>query len=100
MGPPFESLVDLYEASTRRFSDRELFGEKREGAWVWMTYRRFSQLVEDLRGAMAQLGIGAGDRVAVISNNRSEWALAAYAAYTRGAAYVPMYELQQPAEWQ
>jgi long-chain acyl-CoA synthetase len=99
MGSPFETLVEIYEASTRRFSDRELFGEKRDGAWVWMTYRRFSQLVDDLRGAMAQLGIEPGDRVAVISNNRSEWAIAAYAAYSRGATYVPMYEVQQPAEW-
>jgi long-chain acyl-CoA synthetase len=97
---PFETLADIYRESTRRFSDRELFGEKKDGRWVWMTYGRFAQLVDDLRGGLEQLGVGPGDRVAVISDNRPEWAIGAYAVYTLGASYVPMYEVQQPAEWQ
>jgi long-chain acyl-CoA synthetase len=96
----FDTLVDIFVQSTRSFSTRELFGEKKNGQWVWMTYGRFAQRVEDLRGGLAQLGVTQGDRVAVVSNNRSEWAIGAYATYTLGAAYVPMYESQQPKEWQ
>ena len=98
--PQFQTLVDILKRSTHTFASRELFGEKRDGAWVWTTYARFGELVDDLRGGLAQLGVGAGDRVAVISNNRLEWAVGAYASYSLGAVYVPMYESQQAKEWQ
>jgi long-chain acyl-CoA synthetase len=98
--PKFETLVDIFQQSTRSFSSRELFGEKKNGQWTWMTYAQFGQMVDDLRGGLSQLGVTSGDRVAVISNNRHEWAVGAYACYTLGVAYVPMYEAQQEKEWQ
>src|SRR5205823_12383675 len=72
----------------------ELFGTKTGDAWVFTTYAQFKKLVDDLRGGLAGLGIGRGDKVGIISNNRIEWAVAAYATYGLGAAYVPMYESQ------
>jgi long-chain acyl-CoA synthetase len=97
--PKFETLVDIFLQSTAHFGPRNLFGEKKNGQWTWMTYARFGQLVDDLRGGLAQLGVMPGDRVAVVSNNRHEWAVGAYACYTLGASYVPMYEQQQEKEW-
>ncbi|HEX8824969.1 MAG TPA: long-chain fatty acid--CoA ligase, partial [Archangium sp.] len=94
------TLVDIFQNSTRSFGPRPLFGEKKNGQWTWMTYAKFGQLVDDLRGGLAQLGVTHGDRVAVIANNRHEWAVGAYACYTLGAAYVPMYEAQLDKEWQ
>ena len=99
-GRSFQTLVDLYRTSVREFADRPLFGTKRDGAWTWMTYREFGARVDALRGGLASLGIKAGDRVAAISTNRVEWAVGAYATYTLGAAYAPMYESQQPREWE
>ncbi|ATB43979.1 long-chain-fatty-acid--CoA ligase [Cystobacter fuscus] len=98
--PRFETLVDIYLKSIATFGPRPLFLEKKSGQWVEMTYIQFGQKVDDLRGGLVQLGVKPGDRVAVISNNRHEWAVGAYAAYTLGAAYVPMYEQQQEKEWQ
>ncbi|WNG21315.1 AMP-dependent synthetase/ligase [Cystobacter fuscus] len=98
--PRFETLVDIYLKSIATFGPRPLFLEKKNGQWMEMTYIQFGQKVDDLRGGLVQLGVKPGDRVAVISNNRHEWAVGAYAAYTLGAAYVPMYEQQQEKEWQ
>ncbi|MFP2958730.1 AMP-dependent synthetase/ligase [Myxococcus sp. 1LA] len=98
--PQFQTLIDILKRSTSTFGSRELFGEKKNGQWVWTTYSRFGEMVDDLRGGLAQLGVGAGDRVAVISNNRLEWAVGAYATYSLGGAYVPMYESQQAKELQ
>ena len=95
----FDTLVEIFSESTKRFAQSPLFGEKREGEWRWMTYGAFKEKVDNLRGGLAGLGVSAGDRVAVISNNRNEWAVGAYAAYTLGAAYVPMYESQHAEEW-
>jgi len=95
----FKNLVDLYEQSCRDFADKELFGVKRDGAWSYMTYAAFKQRVDDFRGGLKKLGIGAGDRVAIIADNSVEWAVAAYATYGLRATFVPMYEAQPPDEW-
>jgi long-chain acyl-CoA synthetase len=97
--PKFESLVDIFEKSVQSFPNRELFGTKKGGSWSWMTYAEFGKEVDRLRGALASLGVGKGDVVAVIANNRVEWAVAAYATYGLAASYVPMYEAQHAKEW-
>lgn len=95
----FETLVEIFNESTKRFPQCALFGEKHGTEWKWMTYGAFKEKVDNCRGGLAGLGVKVGDRVAVISNNRSEWAICAYACYTLGAAYVPMYESQHTDEW-
>jgi long-chain acyl-CoA synthetase len=93
------SLVDLLDHSAETYAARELFGTKTGDAWVYTTYAQFKKLVDDMRGGLAQLGIGRGDKVGIIANNRIEWAVAAYATYGLGAAYVPMYESQLEKDW-
>jgi len=99
MAEQFKNLVDLCEKSCNKFKDRELFGTKVDGSWKWMTYGEFGKLVDDFRGGLASLGVGAGDKVGIVANNRVEWAVAAYATYGLGAAFVPMYEAQKADEW-
>ncbi len=100
MSEEFKNLVQLSEVSCEKFANRELFGVKKGGAWKWMSYADFKKLVDDFRGGLASLGVGPGDKVGIIANNRVEWAVAAYATYGRRAAFVPMYEAQLPKEWQ
>ncbi len=97
--PKFRTLVDIFEHSIATFADRPLFGTKKDGQWRWMTYGEFGSKVNALRGGLASLGVEKGDRVAIISNNRPEWAIAAYATYGLGAQFVPMYESQLTKDW-
>ncbi|HKQ71657.1 MAG TPA: AMP-binding protein, partial [Polyangiaceae bacterium] len=94
------SLVDLLENSVEKYGPRELFGSKSGDQWVYTTYGQFKKLVDDMRGGLASLGIGRGDKVGIISNNRIEWAVVCYATYGLGAAYVPMYESQLEKDWE
>jgi long-chain acyl-CoA synthetase len=98
-GQRFENLVDMFIASTQRYRNNPLFGVKTNGAYQWITYGQIAQQVDELRAGLAQLGVGKGDVVAIISNNSPEWAVAAYATYSLGARFAPMYEVQQPKEW-
>ncbi len=100
MAVKFENLVQLCERSCREFADRQLFGVKQGGAWTWLTYRQFGDAVDAFRGGLASLGVGRGDVVAIVANNRVEWAVACYATYGLGAAFVPMYQEQHDTEWQ
>jgi long-chain acyl-CoA synthetase len=98
--PEFTNLVLLLRTAIERYADRNLFGVRKDPGWEWTTYRQFGALVDRFRGGLASLGIGRGDRVAVISNNRLEWVVGAHAVYSLGAAYVPMYEAQLDKEWE
>jgi long-chain acyl-CoA synthetase len=96
----FENLVELWERSCREFAGRQLFGVKQAAGWTWITYAEFGELVNAFRGGLASLGVGRGDVVAIIADNRVEWAVACYATYGLGASFVPMYQAQLAKEWQ
>ncbi|MBK8216581.1 MAG: long-chain fatty acid--CoA ligase [Myxococcales bacterium] len=98
--PKFETLVDIFENSIATYPENDLFGTKKNGVWVWTTYLEFGKQVDAARAGLAALGIVRGDRVAIVSNNRVEWAVLAYACYGLGAAFVPMYEAQLAKEWE
>lgn len=97
--PKFDNLVDVYRQSVKKFADEPLFGTKQRGEWVWMTYAEFGTHTDEVRAGLAALGIDKGDVVAIIANNRAEWAVGAYATYGLAARYVPMYESQLPKDW-
>lgn len=100
MSVAFASLVDLQRRASEAYADRPLFGTKTDGAYAWMTYGEFGAQVDAARGALAALGVGADDKVAVIANNRTEWAVGAFATYGLGAQWVPMYEAQLEKDWE
>jgi long-chain acyl-CoA synthetase len=99
MARTFETLVELYERSCKDFASHDLFGVKHDDHWHWLTYAEFGERVDDFRAGLVRLGIGPGDRIAMVANNCVEWAVAAYATYGLRAAFVPMYEAQAADEW-
>lgn len=94
------NLVELVEESFQRYRDRPLFGTKTASGRTWTTYGEVSAAVDAFRAGLAGLGVRAGDRVAIVAGNRIEWAVAAYATYGLGAAFVAMYEQQRSKEWE
>jgi long-chain acyl-CoA synthetase len=95
----FETLVELYERSCERHAERPAIGELRDGTWHWTTYRELRERIDRFRSALVDLGVGAGDRVAIVSSNRLEWAVACFATHGLSAVFVPMYEEQLPKDW-
>jgi long-chain acyl-CoA synthetase len=96
----FETLVDIFNFATREYASRDLFGTKKGTAWVWSTYADFKRDVDAVRAGLAERGLRPGDKAAIISNNRVEWAVAAYACFGLGVAFVPMYEAQLDKDWE
>lgn len=97
--PRLTNLVTMLVESVGKYGPRQAFGTRRSSGWEWISYAELGRKVDEFRGGLASLGIGKGDRVAVISNNRVEWAVGAHATYGLGAVYVPMYETQLDKEW-
>ncbi len=100
MAEQFKNLVDMFQKSVEKYGAQPLFGTKVGDQWGWSTYAEIGKKVEGLRAGLSSLGIKRGDCVAVIANNREEWAILAYACFGLGAALVPMYEAVKPEEWE
>jgi long-chain acyl-CoA synthetase len=97
--PRYRNLVDVLEDGRRRFAGRPALGHARAGQWRWTSYTQLAWTVDRCRAGLAALGVGPGDRVAFVGDNRVEWAVAAFATYGREAIFVPMYGDQLPKEW-
>ncbi len=94
------NLVELAEASFRRYKDQPFLGTKTGSGRRWATYGEVAADVDALRSGLVELGVRPGDRVAIVSANRVEWAVAAFATYGLGATFVSMYEQQRAREWE
>jgi long-chain acyl-CoA synthetase len=64
---------------------------KRGGRWTPISYRELADRVQDLSLGLRELGVRRGDRVAILSENRPEWAITDYACLAARAADVPIY---------
>jgi long-chain acyl-CoA synthetase len=97
--PRYTNIVTLLAQSVARFPDRPVFGTRKNHGWHYISYTQFAELVAAMRGGLKQLGVSAGDRVAVISDNRVEWAVGSFGTLSLGAIYVPMYQAQKDSEF-
>jgi long-chain acyl-CoA synthetase len=96
--PPFAHLVELFQQAVEHYAERPAFGVLKGKEWKWTTYADLAARVERFRAGLALLGVGRGDRVAIVSDNRTEWVIAAHATFQRRAIYVPMFEAQHDSE--
>jgi long-chain acyl-CoA synthetase len=91
---PSLSVFGMLEASTRRFGDRPAI------AWFGrrLSYRSLLGEVERFSAVLDALGIGRGDRVALILPNSPQFVIAYYATVRLGAAVVgnnPLYTTRE-----
>ena len=64
---------------------------KQGGQWMELSYRDLADRIQDLSIGLLELGIKPGDRVAILSENRPEWAIADYACLAARCTDVPIY---------
>src|SRR3954449_1693524 len=59
--------------------------------WDKVTVPQFRDTVRWFSNGLRTLGVKPGDRVAILSENRPEWAMADFAILAAGAVTVPVY---------
>ncbi|MFN2571001.1 MAG: long-chain fatty acid--CoA ligase, partial [Gemmatimonadales bacterium] len=74
------------------------FRSKVGGEWVTISHRESMARVQAISLGLRELGITAGDKVGIVSENRPEWALADYACLCSRAADVPIYPTLTPKQ--
>jgi long-chain acyl-CoA synthetase len=84
------NLFSAFESVSARQPDR-LALQIREGTgYRRLTYGEVARQARALAGALLQVGVAPGDRVALISENRPEWTVAYFAVTAAGATAVPL----------
>ncbi|GEM_PF-103706 len=85
---PVMTLHALLEHSTGHFAARTAV-RTLEGD-ISLTYGDFGERVAEVRESLRERGIGAGDKVALCSENMPYWSIVYFAVTTMGAVIVPI----------
>ncbi|MBI2721277.1 MAG: long-chain fatty acid--CoA ligase [Bacteroidetes bacterium] len=80
----------LHNLKTFPLKEDALAG-KENGVWIKHSTQNYIDAVNHLSYALINLGIKAGDKIGLISNNRPEWNFVDYACLQTGAINTPLY---------
>jgi long-chain acyl-CoA synthetase len=83
------TMFGYFHRSAQRFPDKDFQRVKKGGAFRGVTYREAYETVLEIGTGLINLGVGRGDKVAVICDNRPEWILINLALQGIGAPDVP-----------
>ncbi len=89
----YKELVELFEAAVKLHRNRtalRLIRKDDNAEPIAYTYGRVGEMAWQGAGVLRQLGIGAGDRVVLMSENRPEWGISYFAILLAGATAVPL----------
>ncbi|HJU15356.1 MAG TPA: long-chain fatty acid--CoA ligase [Stellaceae bacterium] len=85
------SLPAMFFAEAARRGDKPFLWAKAEGRYRPTSWAAAADSVRRLALGLSALGIGRGDRVALVAENRPEWVVADLAIMSAGAVTVPAY---------
>src|SRR4051812_43164616 len=93
-------MADLALLAARKHGSHTALKYKKDDEWVDVSFEEFGDAVRETALGLMALGIGKGDRVAILANTRPEWAYACFAILSAGGASVSIYQTNSPSEVQ
>ncbi len=95
--PDPRTLNDIYFGAMERFGGRPVvMRSKIDGRWTDLSYRELQEKVRGLSLGLLELGVKPGEHVAILSENRPDWAMADLATLAARCADVPIYPTIPP----
>jgi long-chain acyl-CoA synthetase len=85
------TLTGMFFSAVREYDRDDALQRQVGDGWEPISHREVERRVRRLALALLDAGVRPGDRVAILSENRPEWAIADYACLTIGATDVPIY---------
>jgi len=93
-----ETIVQMVDARAAKYGDRTIMQSKQGGSWIDVTWDRLAAAYKDVARGLLQLGLGQGDSIAILSENRPEWVFADLGIYTTKGVVVPLYWTLTPSQ--
>ena len=88
------TLNELFNSAVDRFGASEFLRFKEGGRWRSLSYNAAADRVRELALGLYDQGFRSGDKLAIWSENRTEWNFADLASLAIGAVDVPIYATQ------
>jgi long-chain acyl-CoA synthetase len=85
------TLIELFFEALEKFHRQDAYQVKRDGRYQSVSHATVHERVRRLALGLKELGLSRGDRVAILSENRPEWAFTDWACLSLGMADVPVY---------
>ena len=95
----WQSLGAMFFDQAAARGDKPFLWAKRDGAWRALDWAETRARVSALAAGLEGLGVGPGDRVMLVSENRPEWAIGELAIMVAGAITVPAYTTSTAADY-
>jgi long-chain acyl-CoA synthetase len=96
---PPGTLNEIFFGAEARYASRPaVMRHKRDGRWQDVKFETLLTRVRQLHAGLKELGLQPGDRLAIISENRPEWAIVDLACLTARLADVPIYPTLTPPQ--
>jgi long-chain acyl-CoA synthetase len=93
------TLNDIFFGAEARYASRPaVMRRKLDGQWCDIPFDTLLTRVYHLHTGLKELELKPGDRLAIISENRPEWAVADFACLTARLVDVPIYPTLTPAQ--
>ena len=88
---PITDVRDMFIKSSEKFADKAALQYKKDGRWIPITYRDLRFAVEQVAAGLAAFGLRPVEsKVAIVGDNRPEWAISYLAAACTGLVCVPL----------
>ncbi len=92
------TICEIWERAVAEPASTPAYLVRERGRWREVGWEEAGRRVDELAAGFLALGIRKGDRVAVLSRTRLEWALTDFALVSIGAVVVPMYSTSSADE--
>lgn len=86
-----QRIYDILAYNVERHDKAVVLSGKKGGKWIGYSSRQYAEYADLVSYGLLALGLGPGDRVATISNNRPEWNFADMGILQIGGVHVPVY---------
>ena len=93
-----QDVLSVMQLKAEFYSDRAAFHLYEDGSWHSMTYAELAARVRTLSDYLIESGLRRGDKIAILSESRPEWAVVLFASVRCGATLVPLDTKLTPVE--
>lgn len=93
-----ETLTGAFFETVKNYGSKISLKTKKDGEYHGITYNELGQRVKNFALGLASFGIKKSDKVAILSENRAEWAISDLAILSLGAVNVPIYPTLTPKQ--
>ncbi|GFO56468.1 AMP-dependent synthetase [Geomonas sp. Red276] len=94
----FKSIPDMLRRNAARFDGQLALKYRKQGRFVTLSYAEYYDRALMAARGLKKMNVRAGDRVAILSENRAGWVIADMGILAAGAITVPIYPTNTPEQ--